>query len=249
MRIIISPAKKMITDTDSIGWLNLPQFLPEAEAIKRRLQLMSPPELKNLWRCNDSIASLNINRLSSMDLTKNLSPAILSYQGLQYQYMAPAVFEYGHLEYVCEHLRVLSGFYGLLRPLDGVVPHRLEMQAKLSMGAHKDLYRFWGNKVAKQLCAETDLILNLASQEYSQIVSRHLESHVSFIKCTFCHRVRGKFLQKGTLCKMARGRMVRYLAENNIESPKGIMSFDELGYSFSAQHSTNDNLVFVREKR
>lgn len=143
MRIIISPAKKMNIDTDSFAPEALPQFLPEAEQLKAALQGMPAQELQVLWKCNDALTVLNVERLRTMDLHSRLTPAILSYQGIQYRYMAPSVFEDGHFAYVREHLRILSGFYGLLRPFDGVTPYRLEMQAKLSVNGCKDLYDFW----------------------------------------------------------------------------------------------------------
>ena len=133
MRIIIAPAKKMVVDTDSFAVDSLPQFLEQTERLKAVLQSMSPQDLQALWKCNDSIAKLNIERLDQMDLRRNLTPAILSYEGIQYRYMAPSVMETTHLDYLREHLRILSGFYGLLRPFDGVTPYRLEMQAKLAV--------------------------------------------------------------------------------------------------------------------
>ena len=133
MRIIIAPAKKMVVDTDSFAVDSLPQFLEQTERLKAVLQSMSPQDLQALWKCNDSIAKLNIERLGQMDLRRNLTPAILSYEGIQYRYMAPGVMETAHLDYLQEHLRILSGFYGLLRPFDGVTPYRLEMQAKLAV--------------------------------------------------------------------------------------------------------------------
>ena len=132
MRIIISPAKKMNTDTDSLRWQTLPQFLPEAECLHQCLRQMRPDALQKLWKCNDRIAALNINRLETMDLRQNLTPAILAYEGIQYQYMAPNVFTEAEFAYIQEHLRILSGFYGVLRPFDGITPYRLEMQAKLA---------------------------------------------------------------------------------------------------------------------
>ena len=129
MRILISPAKKMREDLDGFAPESLPRFLAEAERLKQLLQSMPPKELKSLWKCNDAIAALNIERLADMDLRSRLTPAILSYEGIQYRYMAPGVFTAGQLEYIREHLRILSGFYGLLRPFDGVRPYRLEMQA------------------------------------------------------------------------------------------------------------------------
>ena len=128
MRIIISPAKKMNVDTDSFPYRNLPEFLPNTEEICQKLQSMSYEELKKLWKCNDQIAELNVRRLQDMDLHNRLTPAVLAYEGIQYQYMAPGVFTDQEYAYIQEHLRILSGFYGILRPFDGVTPYRLEMQ-------------------------------------------------------------------------------------------------------------------------
>ena len=108
MRIIISPAKKMNVDTDSLPWLDLPAFLPKTEELCKILQGMSYDELKKLWKCNDALAQLNADRLADMDLHNRLTPAILSYEGIQYQYMAPGVFTDGELPYIQEHLRILS---------------------------------------------------------------------------------------------------------------------------------------------
>ena len=122
MRIIIAPAKKMIVDTDSFAVDGLPQFLEQTERLKTVLQEMSPKDLQALWKCNDAIAKLNVERLEQMDLRRNLTPAIIAYEGIQYRYMAPGMMETAHLDYLREHLRILSGFYGLLRPFDGVPP-------------------------------------------------------------------------------------------------------------------------------
>lgn len=246
MRIIISPAKKMNVDTDSFATEGLPRFIGEAERLKAALGEMSPKELQALWKCNDAIAKLNVERLRNMDLHRRLTPAVLAYEGIQYRYMAPGVFESRHLEYIREHLRILSGFYGLLRPFDGVTPYRLEMQARLSVDGQKDLYAFWGGKLAEQLAAETDLVVNLASKEYSRAVEPHLPGAVRFFTCTFCEWRDGKLIEKGTMCKMARGQMVRWLAENDITDPEDIRKFADLGYKFSPDHSTEDSCVFIK---
>ena len=248
MRIIISPAKKMNVDTDSFACQGLPQFLPKTEQLYERLRGMSYEELKALWKCNDQIAKLNIERLQTMDLRQRLTPAILAYEGIQYQYMAPGVFTYDELDYVREHLRILSGFYGVLRPFDGVTPYRLEMQAKLKIGEAKDLYSYWGDSIAKNLFSETDCILNLASQEYSRCVSAYLTEDVQFITCLFCERKSGKLIEKGTLCKMARGEMVRCMAEHQIEDPERIKAFDRLGYRFTPNESNQTTYTFIKEE-
>ena len=246
MRIIIAPAKKMNVDTDSFAINGLPRFLTETEQLKTALQGMSPKELQELWKCNDAVTKLNVERLRTMDLRQRLTPAILAYEGIQYQYMAPGVFERGHLAYIQEHLRILSGFYGLLRPFDGVTPYRLEMQAKLSVEGKKDLYDFWGDKLAEQLAAETDFVLNLASKEYSRAVEPYLPSSVRFLTCTFGELRNGKVVEKGTICKMTRGQMVRWLAENNVTDLGDIRDFADLGYRFSPAHSTENNAVFIK---
>ena len=247
MRIIISPAKKMNADTDSLPWKDLPAFLPDTERILVKLRELSYPELKKLWQCNDSIAQLNCRRLQEMDLRSRLTPAVLAYEGIQYQYMAPGAFSDLEFAYLQEHLRILSGFYGILRPFDGVTPYRLEMQAKLKIGEGKDLYSYWGDRLAQTLFAETNCILNLASKEYSICVSRYLPDSVRFITCVFGEEKNGRVIEKGTMCKMARGEMVRFMAEQGIDAPEQIRSFNRLNYQFDKTHSDENTYVFLRD--
>ena len=246
MRIIISPAKKMNTDTDSLPWRDLPVFLPQTEQLLYLMRQMGYEELKKLWKCNDQIAALNTERLAHMDLHRHLTPAILAYEGIQYQYMAPGVFTQREFDYVQEHLRILSGFYGLLRPFDGVTPYRLEMQAKLKVQDAKDLYAYWGSCIAESLFGETDTIIDLASKEYSICVSKYLPSHVRLISCVFGEEKDGKLIEKGTMCKMARGEMVRFMAENQVSDPEQLKDFDRLNYQFSGDLSNDNKFVFLR---
>ena len=250
MRIIISPAKKMNVDTDSFAVEALPRFVGETEKLMEALKGMTPEALQKLWKCNDGITALNVERLQNMDLRRGLTPAVLSYEGIQYQYLAPGVLETGGLRYLREHLRILSGFYGLLRPFDGVTPYRLEMQAKLSVDGKKDLYDFWGDRLAVQLASETGLILNLASKEYSKAVEPWLPRDVRFLTCVFGELKEGRVVEKGTMCKMARGQMLRWMAENDITNPADIRNFNDLEYRFSPEHSSENNYVFIKgEKR
>lgn len=247
MRIIISPAKKMRADSDSLPWLDLPAHLSRTELLAATMQSMSASDLKKLWRCNDAIAKLNVSRLQNLDLRKNLTPAILSYEGIQYQYMAPGVFSDREFTYVQEHLRILSGFYGVLKPFDGVVPYRLEMQAKLSVDGTENLYDFWGSTLSETLLSETDTIVNLASKEYSLAVSKHLPISARFISCVFGECIGGKVVEKGTLCKMARGDFVRFLAEQQITDPEEFQTYSRLGYQFSSKFSDSSKIVFLRK--
>ena len=181
-----------------------------------------------------------------MDLHRGLTPAILSYEGIQYRYMAPGVFETGPMAYIEEHLRILSGFYGLLRPFDGVTPYRLEMQAKLPVDGSRDLYAFWGDKLARALADETDLIVDLASKEYSRAVVPHLPSTVRVVTCVFGEYVNSKLVEKGTMCKMARGEMVRFMAERSVTEAEELCAFNRLGYAYAPGESAPDRLVFIK---
>lgn len=243
MKIIISPAKKMNQDPDTLACRTKPVFLEEAEELMRWMKGLSLPEAKALWKCNDKIAEQNYSRFQEMDLTRNLTPAVISYEGIQYQYMAPAVFGGKETDYIQEHLRILSGFYGVLKPFDGIVPYRLEMQAKASHAG--DLYRFWGDKLYREVTGGDHFILNLASKEYSRCVERYLTPEDTYLTCVFGEIADGKVKQKGTLAKMARGEMVRWLAENQVEEAEQIRRFDRLGYQFVEELSSEREFVFA----
>ena len=247
MRIIISPAKKMNVDTDTLEAIGTPVFLEKTTRILEWIKKLSFWEAKALWGCNDKIAEQNFRRFSEMDLYNNLTPAILSYEGIQYRYMAPAVFEDGMLAYVREHLRILSGFYGVLKPMDGVTPYRLEMQAKAGIDGKKDLYEFWGSRLYDEVTNQDHTIINLASKEYSKCIEHYLQPEDIFITCIFGELSGGKVVQKGTYAKMARGEMVRFLAERRAEQPEEMKEFDRLGYEFAEGLSSETEYVFLRK--
>ncbi len=248
MRIIISPAKQMAVDTDSIACNQLPVFMERTEVLKNWIQALSYEEQKKLWACNDKLAQQNSERFASMDLTKGLTPALLSYDGIQYTYMAPAVFEDGEYGYVEDHLRILSGFYGVVKPMDGVVPYRLEMQAKAAVDGHKNLYEFWGDSLYREVLDDSRVIINLASKEYSKCIEKYLQPEDRFITCIFgeLDTDKGKIVQKGVYAKMARGEMVRYLASIHAEDPEQIKGFAQSGYSFDETRSDDKTFVFLK---
>ena len=166
MKIIISPAKKMNDDPDAFPASGLPCFLPETRQLLVWLRGLSYEELKKLLGCSDQLAQLNYRRYQEMELERGLTPALFAYEGIQYQHMAPTVFTDAEYAYVQKHLRILSGFYGMLRPFDGIVPYRLEMQAKPEFCC--TLYRFWGQRLGTALSEQNDLVIDLASEEYSR---------------------------------------------------------------------------------
>ena len=245
MKIIISPAKKMGICNDDILSESTPCFIEKTQILYEVLRNLSYEDLKLLLSCNDDIALLNFERYAHMNLKKNLTPAILSYNGIQYKYMAPNVFNNNEFDYLKKHLRILSGFYGILNPFDGVVPYRLEMQAKLKFDNYKNLYNFWGDSIYKELTKNDNIILNLASKEYSKTVEKYLTSKDLFITCIFGTLKDSKIKIKATEAKMARGLMVRYLAENQIENVEKIKNFSELNFSYSEEYSTEKEFVFL----
>lgn len=249
MKIIISPAKKMKRDTDTLPYDGLPVFLNRAEQLKTYIRSLTYQEAKNLWKCNDRIAELNFERFAGMELEQNLTPALLAYEGIQYQYMAPAVFEDQSWEYVRNHLCILSGFYGVLKPFDGVVPYRLEMQARIQMGQYRNLYDYWGRDIFQEVYREADLVLNLASREYSRCLSEYLTLPDTFLTCRFGELKGGKVVEKGTQVKMARGEMVRFLAGNCVENKEEIKEFHGLGYQYAEEFSDKNTYVFLKQKR
>ena len=246
MKIILSPAKKMITDTDSIAPVGMPDFLDKTAEILSWMKSLKKEELKAIWKCNDKIARQNFDRLENMDLYHMLTPAILSYEGIAFQYMAPTVFEDGQFEYIQKHLRILSAFYGSLKPLDGVKPYRLEMQAKVTIGNTRNLYDYWGDLLYQSVIDDSRIIINLASKEYSKCIEKYLSPKDTYITITFCELSGEKLVTKGTYAKMARGEMVRFMAERGIENPADIQRFNRLGYRFREDLSSEKEYIFER---
>ncbi len=254
MRIILAPAKKMRIDPEAMRPVTSPAFLQNTEEIMGFMQSLSYEAAKKLWACNDKIAAQNFERFAHMDLRDPavLTPAVLAYDGIAYQYMAPAVFEDGQFDYVQDHLRILSGFYGVLRAMDGVVPYRLEMQAKAKIAGKKDLYDYWGDRLYREVTADDadHVIINLASKEYSVCVEKYLQPGDRYITCVFGEFTgpeKKKIVQKGVYAKMARGDMVRYMAERRIEDPEEMKHYDRLGFRFSEEHSAETEYVFLRQ--
>lgn len=245
MKIIISPARTMQTDLDSFAYQDLPKFLPQTKQILDQMRSLSYEDLHKVWgNCSTRLAMKNYQWVQKMDLKRGLTPAIIAFTGLQYQYMAPDVFTEDGLAYVQQNLRILSGFYGLLRPFDGIVQYRLGMGDPITIKATKNLYQFWGDQLYQDLYDQDDLVIDLASVEYEKAIKPYLKDGDRLIKCVFGEMIDGKIKQKATLAKMARGNMVRYLAENQIDTVDGVKEFNIGGYRFRKDLSTSNKLVF-----
>ena len=251
LKVIISPAKKMNITEDAPRGLTVPVFLDRALELHAILKGKSLAELKTIWKCSDRLAEQNLERLHMYSPELALTPALLSYEGIQYQHMAPGVFTDSQWDYAVSHLRILSGFYGILTPTDKVIPYRLEMQAKLQTGRGRDLYGWWGDTLYRELLhGGTTELVNLASAEYSKAVLPWLEQHraPACVTCVFGELSDGRVKVKGTQAKIARGEMVRWMAENQITRAADIRDFDSPGWQYREDLSTDSEYVFVRQR-
>ncbi|WP_350454212.1 peroxide stress protein YaaA [Slackia heliotrinireducens] len=256
LKFIVSPAKKMNVD-DMFAWRGMPRFIDRTRLVAEALHRLTFDELQKLWNCSDALAQQNFERLRTCEPGTGwdtgecglLTPAIMAYEGIQYQNMAPTVMNDDSLEYIQDHLRILSGFYGMLRPFDAVIPYRLEMQAKLQVEGAKDLYAFWGSSLYDAIaeeCAGNGAIINIASVEYSKAVTPHIRPDgPQVITCLFGDITdAGKLRQRSTYAKAARGSFVRWCAENVVDTLDDLRRFD-VGYRFDPDRSTPSTLVFV----
>lgn len=246
-RIIVSPAKKMNVVEGPPWPQDRPVFLDRTRTLLERLRELTFEEARDLWKTSDKLTELNYERLEGMDLDRDLTAAVIAYEGIQYQHLAPHVMDERSLAWLGSHLRIISGFYGVVRPFDGVVPYRLEMQARLAVGETHDLYGFWGDALAREVSSGCDTIANLASVEYAKAVVPHAEKlGTRVVTCLFGQMQGERFVQRSTEAKAARGTFVRWCAENGIEDVRDFPGFSERGYAFDRDRSAGDTLVFVR---
>ena len=227
--------------------LHRPMFLKEAGELLSFLRSLSDSEKAKVWKVKGALLSSSLSSLSMLSLEDIGSPAIFSYDGIQYTYMSPSSFTDSMLEYAEKNLRIISGLYGLLRPLDGVGTYRLEMESPISIPGYGDLYSYWGGKIASSLMENDRLLVNLASAEYSKAVLPYLPSTVTVVTPVFLDWEKGRYVSKGVYAKMERGEMVRFLAETGAETVEDIMKFSSRGYEFSRFLSDSNTLCFVRK--
>ena len=246
MKIIISPAKKMKRE-EYVAPLHRPMFLKEAGELLSFLRSLSDSDMAKVWKVKGALLSSSLSSLSMLSLEDIGSPAIFSYDGIQYTYMSPSSFTDSMLEYAEKNLRIISGLYGLLRPLDGVGTYRLEMESPISIPGYGDLYSYWGGKIASSLMEDDRLLVNLASAEYSKAVLPLLPSSVTVVTPVFLDWEKGRYVSKGVYAKMERGEMVRFLSETGAETVEDIKKFSSRGYEFSHSLSSPNTLCFVRK--
>lgn len=255
LRLIVSPAKTVVPEEGPLP-LGEPAFLAEAEALTERLRSMDRDALQRLWRTSDALTGKALAALDAWSPAGG-GAAVLSYRGIQYTAMAPSVMTDGQLSYLGEHLRILSGLYGVLRPFDAVAPYRLEMGARLGAGAAgwdgsgcRDLYGFWGARPAEEVFPEGEgLLVNVASKEYARAVVPRLAPGVRCVTCLFSTVADdGGWVQRATEAKRARGTFVAWCAERGVGTEEELAAFDRGGYALDRTRSADDGttLVFTR---
>ncbi len=263
LQVIISPAKQMRAAQDAFEVLGIPPFVRETARLHRALLDIERNEgsagLQALWNVSDKLLGPCLNTLhefgpilknSDLDnpeLARHLSPAVMSYHGIQYQSMAPEVMDSAQLAWLQDHLWILSGLYGCVRPFHAVEPYRLEMGAKLAVDDARDLYAFWSDKLARAIApaGSNTTIVNLASVEYAKAVLPHLVPAATAVTCLFGEGIRNeKPIQRSTASKKARGSMVRWMAENKVEDASELTAFN-IGYRHIPELSDKNTLVFM----
>lgn len=252
MKVLLSPAKAIdINGKVQTTEYSKPVFLKEAEGLVKKLKGMSPKKLKGLMHISEDLAELNYQRYQSwepkVDLNADRTQAIAAFNGEAYRGFDASSLTEKELKVAQEKVRVLSGLYGVLKPLDAFSPYRLEMGTNWAVTpAKKNLYQFWGDKLTKELNdEEKDVIVNVASNEYFKATNpKKLKARV--ITPVFKEFKNGEYKVVMVYAKHARGAMARYIVKNNIEDPEQIKLFDTDGYHYDDNLSKGDEWVFTR---
>lgn len=248
LRVILSPAKTMKPDLEGTV-CGLPPYLDETRELIARIKKLPRSKQQALWRTSDALTTLNRERFAQMDPEDGVTPAITSFRGLAFQEMAPEVISEEGMTYLQAKLRILSGLYGVIRPLHGVVPYRLEMGSPFRTRAFKDLYSFWGRKIYDAVMDDgATTLINLASDEYAAAVLPHMAPTDRVIQVDWGDWVDGRVKRSSTYAKMARGQMVRFMAEGRIEDPEALKTFTGVGFRFEPKLSDAKRWVWLRER-
>lgn len=256
MLMVISPAKTLDFETPpTTERFTQPQYLDHSQELILQLRELSPAQISELMHLSDKLAGLNAARFGSWTPAfspSNAKQALLAFKGDVYTGLAAQTLSEADLDYAQQHLRMLSGLYGLLRPLDLMQPYRLEMGTKLANARGKDLYAFWGERISgwlNEALAEQgdDVLLNLASNEYFSAVKRSALS-ARVINTEFRDQKNGQYKIISFYAKKARGMMSRFVISERISNPDDLKRFDEQGYRYSKELSKPDKLVFLRDE-
>ncbi len=253
MLIVISPAKTLKTDIPALDNSTFPSLIGYAEELVRELRMLGPEELAELMNVSPKLAMLNYGRFQQWHYPykkEEGNNALLTFRGEVYNGLDADTFNEKDFLYAQNHLRILSGLYGVLRPLDVILPYRLEMGTKLPVGSAKNLYQFWGEVITNEINRalseqENEILINLASEEYfKSILLSKLKAGV--ITPVFKEFKNGTYKVVSVYAKKARGLMSRFIIQNRISNVDDLKLFDADGYYYNENLSKNDTFVFTR---
>jgi len=255
MLLVISPAKNLDFETPAATQsASQPRYLAQSELLIEQLQALSVQEVASLMKLSDKLAGLNLSRFQSWSPpfnAKNAKQAALAFNGDVYTGLDASTLDKAGFDFAQKHLRILSGLYGVLKPLDYIQPYRLEMGTKLANAKGSNLYDFWGEQLKVSLEEEPALadkvLINLASNEYFKAVkAKQLNARI--ITPVFKDAKNGQYKIISFYAKKARGLMSRYIIDHKIQQPEQIKAFDTGGYQFSESQSIDDEWVFLRNE-
>jgi cytoplasmic iron level regulating protein YaaA (DUF328/UPF0246 family) len=256
MIIVLSPAKTLDYEFDTDTNNSVPSFLSQSSKLIGQLKKKEPKDIASLMGLSDKLATLNYDRYQSWTASKKASddskPALLVFKGDVYQGLQAEDLSKKEMNFAQKHLRILSGLYGILRPLDLMKPYRLEMGTKLETAQGKNLYEFWGDKIQKNVLDElknqkSDLLINLASKEYFSVLGKVPED-INVISPAFKDFKNGKYKIISFYAKKARGLMARWIIQNKVTDFENLKDFDVDGYKYSKAESTLTTPVFLRKQ-
>lgn len=255
MLIVLSPAKTLDYSVDPKSNHTAPQFLSQSSKLIKTLKDKEPKDIASLMGLSDKLATLNFDRYQSWKAAKSVSsdakPSMLVFKGDVYQGLSAEDFNAKQIKFAQKHLRILSGLYGILRPMDVIKPYRLEMGTKLQTSKGKNLYEFWGNSVQENVISDlasqkSDLLINLASKEYFSVLGK-MPEYINVVSPVFKDFKNGKHKIISFYAKRARGLMAKWIIENNIRDFEKLSKFSLDGYYFSKKDSSATEPVFLRD--
>lgn len=255
MLILLSPAKTLDYSVDPKSNHTAPQFLNQSAKLIKVLKEKEPKDIASLMGLSDKLATLNFDRYQSWKASKKVSetakPSLLVFKGDVYQGLDAETLNSKELKFAQKHLRILSGLYGILKPMDVIKPYRLEMGTKLETTLGKNLYEFWGDLIQDNVLADlasqkSDLVINLASKEYFSVMGK-LPEELNIISPAFKDFKNGKYKIISFYAKKARGLMARWIIKNDIKDFERLIEFNVDGYYFSKENSSMTEPVFLRD--
>ncbi len=264
MKIIISPAKNLREEYLDLGFMEEKElyFPEENKELEKYLYNKNIDEINRIWKISDKLAKESLERYRTASGNNKYRFAIELYNGAVYKNLAVEELSRDDFNYLNRNLRIISAYYGLLRPNNRILPYRLEMDStidfKLDNNIYKSLYEYWGNKVCDKLVAElsqdeNEFIINLASKNYAKLILKHLQKDIPIYEILFYCLRKGKskdeYKNIATIAKIQRGKILRYLTDNRVEDIDGVKEYTGDGFTYDFELSDNDKIVFVRDER